>query len=278
MIEKKILRKLVLDVLKGTPKTQINSVINDVERLVEKYDLFPSLEDCQKLGVDYQYYQQKNLNPLDKVQIAEVAWDLIFERILTPGEGDRGWPFLRLTQFGRDVISQSEPHYYDPDAYIEFLKNMVPNLDFVIEQYVLEGLNSFRRRLFFASAVMLGAAAEKAILLLLEAIMKSMTNPQKKAEVTQLLDRGRLPAIYDKIHETLAPLTSTNTIPYSIHQGCNEHLLSLFEMIRVQRNDAVHPVAANVDRAKVFLSLQTLPVALQLIYKLIDWFDNNSIT
>lgn len=278
MIEKKILRKLVLDVLKGTPKTQINSVINDVERLVEKYDLFPSLEDCQKLGVDYQYYQQKNLNPLDKVQIAEVAWDLIFERILTPGEGDRGWPFLRLTQFGRDVISQSEPRYYDPDAYIEFLKNMVPNLDFVIEQYVLEGLNSFRRRLFFASAVMLGAASEKAILLLLEAIMKSMTNPQKKAEVTQLLDRGRLPAIYDKIHETLAPLTSTNTIPYSIHQGCNEHLLSLFEMIRVQRNDAVHPVAANVDRAKVFLSLQTLPVALQLIYKLIDWFDNNSIT
>ena len=108
--------------------------------------------------------------------------------------------------------------------------------------------------------------------------MKSMTNPQKKAEVTQLLDRGRLPAIYDKIHETLVPLTSTNTIPYSIHQGCNEHLLSLFEMIRVQRNDAVHPVDANVDRAKVFLSLQTLPVALQLIYKLINWFDNNSIT
>ena len=73
MIEKKILRKLVLDVLKGTPETQINSVINDVERLVEKYDLSPSLEDCQKLGVDYRYYQQKNLNPLDRVQIAEVA-------------------------------------------------------------------------------------------------------------------------------------------------------------------------------------------------------------
>lgn len=279
MIEKRILRNLVLEVLKKTPKTQATSIINDVERLVRGKDLFPSKEECQRLNVDYHYYEQEELNPIDKFNVVEVVWDLIIERIISPGQDQSNvnFPFVSLTSFGKAVISESTPHYYDPDAYIGLLGEMVPNLDPVIEQYIFEGLNCFRSRLFFASTVMLGAAAEKAILLLLEAIAKSVGDQQKKKEVERLLDGARLPAIFDKIMETLTPLTKKDIIPYSIHQGCNEHLMSLFEMIRVQRNDAVHPVAGKVNRDKVFLSLQTLPVALQLVYHLIGWLDSNSL-
>ena len=185
------------------------------------------------------------------------------------------WPFRG--SFGKSVLSQSIPQFHDPDGYIGFLKSTIPTLDPIIEQYVFEGLNCFRRQLFFASAVMLGAAAEKAVLLLLEAIAKSTTDPRKKKETEQLLERPRLPAIYDKILDTLIPSIDANIIPYPIHQGCSEHLMSLFEMIRVQRNDAVHPVAGMVSRDKVFLSLQTLPAAFQLVYRLIEWFGSNSI-
>ncbi len=277
MIQKKILRRLVLEVFKKTQKTQISAVLDNVENLVVKYDLFPTLEACQKLGVDYHYYQQKELNPLDKDNISEIAWDLIFERILTPDERDRGWPFLRLTQFGHEIIAQTEPHYYDPDGYIEFLKSKVTNLDSVIEQYIFEGLNCFKRQLFFASAVMVGAAAEKIILLLVESIKNSISNPQQKKEIERLLESPRLPTIFAKIMEILVPLTENGIIPYSIHQGCSEHLMSLFEMIRVQRNNAVHPIAGKANRDNVFLSLQTFSVALQLIYGLIKWFENNTI-
>lgn len=279
MIEKQLLRNLVLEVFKKTPHTQATSIINDVERLVKEKDLFPSKEDCERHNIDYHYYQQKELNPIDKFKIIEVTWDLIIERIITPGENQSNvnFPLVSLTPFGEAIISESTPHYYDPDAYIGLLGEMVPNLDPVIEQYIFEGLNCFRRRLFFASAVMLGAAAEKAILLLLEAIAKSVGDPQKKKEVERLLDGARLPAIFDKILKILTPLSKKDIIPYSIYQGCNEHLMSLFEMIRVQRNDAVHPVAGKVNRDKVFLSLQTLPVALQLVYHLIGWLDSNSI-
>lgn len=280
MIDHQVLRRLILEAVGQTPETQLNSVMNDVERLVERYNLFPSLEDCQQLGVDYHhYYEHKHLNHGDKVQIIHIIWDLIAERILTPvhDASDRGWPFLTLTSFGQDVISQSAPHYYDPEGYITYLKDMAPNLDSVVEQYIFEGLNCFKRQLFFASAVMLGAAAEKAVLLLLEAIAKSLPDPQRKKEAEQLLEGGRLPAIYDKITATLTPLTKKGAIPYSVHEGCIEHLMSLFEMIRVQRNDAVHPVAGPVNRDKVFLSLHTLPVALQLVYKLIGWLDSNSV-
>jgi len=279
MIEKHMLRALVLEILSKTPKTQINHVISDVERLVAERNLFPSLDDCERLGIDYRYYKEKQLNPIDNLTISEVVWDLILERVVTPGEDmpDRGFPFFRLTKFGQDYISQSIPHYYDPQGYMEFLRNIVQNLDPVIEQYIFEGVSCFRRQLIFASAVMIGAAAEKAILLLLQAITDSMSNPDRKRKAAQLLDRPNLPEIFDTIMKTVNSLIKAKSIPYSVHQGCTEHLMSLFEMIRVQRNDAIHPITGQVDRTKVFLSLQTLPTALESINKLIEWFGNNSI-
>ncbi len=279
MIEKHLLRALMLEVLSRTPQTQIVNAIDDVERLVAKYGLFPSSDDCQRLGIEYKDYQHKNLTPIDNLTIQEIIWDLLIERVVTSGydASNPNLPFFRLTKFGQDYISQSAPHYYDPQGYMESLRNIVQNLDPVIEQYIFESLNCYRQQLFFASAVMIGAAAEKAILLLLQAITDAMSNPSNKRKASQLLDRPNLPEIFDTIRKTLNPLIAAKTIPYSVHQGCIEHLMSLFEMIRVQRNDAIHPISGQVDRAKVFLSLQTLPIALESIYKLIEWFQSNTI-
>ena len=279
MMDKPLLRALVLEVLSRTPTTQIASVVNDVESLVKERDLFPSSDDCQRLGIDYKYYGNKLLNPQDKLSINETVWDLLLEHILTPGHNtaNPNLPFLRLTKFGQDYISQTGPHYYDPEGYMESLKAIVPNLDPVAEQYIFESLNCYRRQLFFASAVMLGAAAEKAILLLLEAIVDSISKESDKKKAVQLLDRPNLPDIFDTINKTINSLIKTKAIPYSVHQGCTEHLMSLFEMIRVQRNDSVHPVAGQVNRAKIFISIQTIPAALESVSKLIDWFKNNPI-
>jgi len=280
MIEKHLLRALVLEVVNREQQTQVNHVVDGVERLVTDRNLFPSSEDCQRIGIDYHYYQDKQLNPIDKLTIGEIIWDLILEHVLTPigGSPDIGYPQLRLTKFGHDYISQSAPHYYDPQGYMDFLRNIVQNLDPVIEQYIFESLNCYRQQLLFASSVMIGAAAEKAILLLLQAITDSMSDPNKKRKTAQLLEERRsLPDMFKTIRETLNPLIKAKTIPYPVHQGCTEHLVSLFEMIRVQRNDAIHPITGQVDRSKVFLSLQTIPTALESVYKLIEWFENNSI-
>jgi hypothetical protein len=279
MIEKRVLRALILELLKRTPKTQVNHIIGEVEKLLVERKLFPTSDDCQRLGVDYKYYERQLLHPQDRLTISEIVWDLILEHIVTPGEDmpDRGFPFFRLTEFGQDYISQSAPHYYDPEGYMKFLRGIVPNLDTVIEQYIFESLNCYRQQLFFASAVMIGAAAEKAILLLLEAIVGSMSNVGNEKKAAQLLDRPNLPEIFDTIVKTINPLVRAKTIPYAVHQGCTEHLTSLFEMIRVQRNDAIHPIAGQVNQTKVFLSLQTIPAALESVNKLIDWFKNNPI-
>lgn len=279
MIEKNLLRTLVLELLGRVDHEQMNHVINEVEKLVVDRALFPSEDDCERRGINYRPYREKQLSPIDRLTLSEIIWDLIQERVLTPGEhlADQGFPFFRLTEFGRSYISQAGPHFYDPQGYMEDLRNMVQNLDPVIEQYIFESLNCYRQQLFFASAVMIGAASEKAILLLLQAITNSMSNLNSKKKATQLLDRPNLPEIFDTINKTVNMLIKAKSIPYSVHQGCTEHLKSLLEMIRVQRNDAIHPITGQVNRTKVFLSLQTIPVALESINRLIEWFGNNPI-
>lgn len=279
MIDRIVLRDLVLEVLRRSEKTNFTAILHAVQELADERDVFPSQEQCQDAGIEYRRYEKRQLNPIDKMNVNEIIWDLIVERILTWGynEPNPNWPFLRLTEFGKVVISQPDPQYHDPHGYVEHLMTSAPNLDPVIEQYVIEGLKSFKQQLIFASAVMFGAAAEKAILLLLEAIKQALVDPVKKKHAQQLLDRSRLPDIFEFVEKTITVLINSKTIPYSVHQGSTEHLLSLFEMVRVQRNDAVHPAAGQVSRAKVFLTLQTLPAALECVYRLIDWFSLNQI-
>jgi hypothetical protein len=279
MIDKSTLRKLVIETLLKTPHTQVITIQNDVERLVIQHNLFPTKEECDASGVDYKYYAANTLTRDDKAAITDIIWDLIIERVLTPGDeqSDHGFPLVSLTSYGEEYAKGAAPHYYDADKYITYLESIALGLNQAILQYANEGVNCFKRNLLFASAVMFGAAAEITVLSLLGAIKDATRDEATKLRLTQMLERPRLPTIFQTITETLGRLTKDDTIPYPVHQGCNEHLISLFEMIRVQRNDAVHPIAGEVDRNKVFLTMQTLPSGIECTYRLIGWLDSNEI-
>jgi hypothetical protein len=64
----------------------------------------------------------------------------------------------------------------------------------------------------------------------------------------------------------------------SVFRGSQFHLMSLFESIRVQRNDAVHPKTADVNEESVRLSYDAFPKALQKAEALRMWFDANPST
>jgi len=279
MIEYQVLRRLVLEALKAEPDTQYISLVRRVERLAASHNLFPTEDQCRERGIDYTYYKEERLLPTDELNVSQIVWGLIVDRVLTMGTSKspgEGWPWFRLTEFGHSVVEQAVPTYYDPEGYVGTLESLAPGLDPVIKQYALEGLNCFRQRLFFAAAVMFGAAAEKAVLLLLQSIGDAETHQQRRDEIVQLLERPSLPKIFETIQSTMDSLKAKK-IPYSVYQGSTEHLLSLFEMIRVQRNDAVHPTTGEVNRTKVFVTIQALPAALEVIYRLIEWFTQNKI-
>ena len=88
MIEKQLLRAVVLEILNNGSVTQVNHVIDGVERLIIERGLFPSQEDCQQHGVDYQHYHHRQLNPTDRITIGEIIWELILDNILIQSRND----------------------------------------------------------------------------------------------------------------------------------------------------------------------------------------------
>jgi hypothetical protein len=84
-----------------------------------------------------------------------------------------------ITQRGLEWADGEEPVPEDARRYLEVLRSLVPNLDDIIRQYIEESLVAYQRQAYFAAAVMLGAACEKAVHLLAGAFLRSVPSEGK---------------------------------------------------------------------------------------------------
>jgi hypothetical protein len=181
-----------------------------------------------------------------------------------------------ITERGAKWANSAEPVPEDSEVYMEHLQNRVPKLDVVIKEYVSEGLSAFTRGNNFSAAVMVGAAAEKAIYLLADSLKSALSNATKQTRLQNLIDVERsLKRLFDFVIDEIKSGVQRKVIPYTVHEGAEAHIGSLIEAIRVQRNDAVHPQNAKVTPDSVRLSYQAFPAAVEKIEKLRDWCHTN---
>jgi hypothetical protein len=245
--------------------------------------LFGELEKAGVPGVVKQLpkgrlnYNYSELHCSPKLRFAEIEvfWHLVHRGFVLPQP--QGFPtaFSDLmywkTPRGGAWAAGAEALPEDVAGYMRHLSSIVPSLDSVIRQYVQEGLMSFERGAYFSAAVMLGAASEKEIYLLGGSLLGALKDASAQAQLTKLVD-GR--ALY-RLLESIAMHVATCKNPRAVFDGADLHLMSLFDSIRVQRNDAVHPKTANVNEASVRFSYDAFPGALQKAEALRAWFDGN---
>jgi hypothetical protein len=177
-----------------------------------------------------------------------------------------------ITKRGSEWFSGSEPFPEEADGYMKFLHQLIQPLDPVIEQYVVEALTAFERRAYFAAAVMLGAASEKAIYLLADSISTALIDVNKQRKLRSVLDSRGLLKLLELVKDTIEFANAAKTLPYPQFESSVTHLMSMFEAIRVQRNDAVHPMNAIVSPESVRMQVQSFPYALSKSEDLRAWF------
>ncbi|MCZ6718329.1 MAG: hypothetical protein O6944_04130 [Gammaproteobacteria bacterium] len=183
-----------------------------------------------------------------------------------------------VTPMGRQWAASSYPIPEDQLGYLKALRGSVQHLDPTIEQYVREALITYGRGTFFASAVMVGAASETTIYLLMHILSNAVKSDAQLANAIRNAIAGehRITQMFKLTAECIKRAKKAG-MPYSVHEGADQHLLSLQEDIRVQRNDAVHPAAGQVTQEGVHLALAAFFPACKKIYDLMDWFKNNTI-
>jgi hypothetical protein len=236
-------------------------------------NLFVELEKVQVRGVErnpphasglYKFnYGTMTWPPVLQQAAVEVFCHLLHRGyVVTEGQSfpsTLGGGSYRRTSRGESWANGAEPIPEDVQGYMAHLLATVPSLDSIIRQYVEEGLGSFQRGSFLSAAVMLGAASEKEIYLLGASLANALKDATAQTELTNRLNGRSLYRLLESISQRVAACKK----PQDIFDGAQTHLLSLFESIRVQRNDAVHPNTANVVEETVRLSYDAFPRAVK---------------
>jgi hypothetical protein len=221
--------------------------------------------------------QGRQIRDRDREVARQVFHELYLERILIPGAGSNsvgdglmGWPFYVLTEYGKQVLSAPEYQPHDANGYLSLLKQQIPSVDVDLLRYLDESLQCFQRGTLLASAVMLGCAAEKASLLLIEAFGNAIQDPAKKQKYEKDTDHWMISRKYDALWKRLEPLATG--LPRELGEDLHTNLDRVFDLIRTTRNSAGHPTGKKVERDTMRANLILFPSYCRRVYGLIDHF------
>jgi hypothetical protein len=251
---------------------------NQVKTLVDNVGLLKArAQQIDPNQIARSYGGGQFLDRGDVTLLNEVIWSLIVQGILVPGldDANQGWPFLRLTEYGGRCVESDRILPHDPDGYLREFQKAVPGVDPSITEYLQESLQCYIHGLHKAAAVMLGAASEQAVLLLVDSCANSIGNPEEKRRFDSDIERSqsifRKYAVFEK---RLAAVRAT--MPRSLTDNLDSLLRGVFDLIRSSRNDAGHPASGGqVDRDAVYSHLRLFIPYTQRVYGLIAWFSQN---
>jgi len=220
--------------------------------------------------------------PHPKTSIAQrIARELLQEfvnnNLLFMGYGDdEGFPWFTLTAFGVECINKNEFLPFDPNGYLVSLQNRVPGLDSVTLIYLREAISTFNRDFYLSASVALGVAAEALILRMIDSYVAAFGDPQRRLNAEKRYEGKQLRAQYGQFKQDFASLRPT--LPRDLYGDFETHLDSIFQLIRVTRNDSGHPSGTVPERAVVMANLQAFPYFAQRVLAIAKHFEGNPIT
>lgn len=213
---------------------------------------------------------QKN----DENRVREVLWDLIIERVLTIGSyHNDSWPWLSLTDYGKKVIGSKLPIPNDPTGYLNRIKNEVPQLDAIIETYLIESIRTYNINQLLSSTITLGCASEKALMILIDAYKESFKDNSKKVNFSKKIEGKFIKTQFGEFDKSIRLILAQ--LPYKLREDYTITLTGISQMIRYNRNQAGHPTGKAVDKDTLFANLQVFIPFCKYIYDLKDYLDQN---
>jgi len=265
------IRSLLLQALRQPGWNQVGSLEIAVGNLKSKMQ--PAPRQSPVLVADGRAHLERGESSL----INEVIWSFIIQGLLVPGldDSNQGWPFLRLTAYGQRCIAERQILPHDPEGYLRDFQRSVPSVDPVILEYLTEALQCFLRDLDRACAVMLGAASEKAIILLIESYANSIADPNRKTQVTAQIEKAT--SIFRKYEVFEKAFVNIKAhLPKQLTENADSLLRGVFDLIRNSRNDAGHPASGIlISRDSNYSHLRLFIPYCKRIYELILWFAAN---
>jgi hypothetical protein len=227
----------------------------------------------------YVAFAQSRLRSRFLVLSHEVLWELMFQGVISPGADSANLtlPFFHITTYGRDVVAAERYIPHDATGYLRELQGLVRScVGPVAVSYIEYALECFNRGVHVAAVLLLGVAAEAALCDLLAVVRASLRDPNQQRKVTGRPDEIKnqhrwLVAKY----EALPASVKRTQLPESL----GVTLGSLYELIRLQRNELGHPEAVPpaIGRERAYVYLRLFPPLVADIEAFADYCRANGL-
>lgn len=203
----------------------------------------------------------------------EIVQELITAGFLYPGTaGDfsSGYPWLTITEYGKEAFLKEAWLPYDPEGYLKALKAKIPTIDDITLTYIGEAVAAYNRRHLLSATITIGVASENLMLLLIEAYTDWMKDVARKASFQKKVEGRFISTQYKEFKKEF--VNDLKSLPKEFQTDWETYLDGVFNFIRLNRNDAGHPTGKQFDAKIVYANLQIFAEYAQFIFKLIEQF------
>lgn len=205
--------------------------------------------------------------------VREIVQELINNGMLYPGsagDANSGYPWLTITEHGKEAFAQEDWLPYDPEGYVKALKTRVPDIDDITLTYISESIAAYNRRQLLSATLTLGVASENLMLLLIEAYLNWIEDPRRKAEFGRKVGDRFIYTQYKEFKQEF--INDVKNLPKELQGDWETYLDGVFNFIRLNRNSAGHPTGKKLEAKVVYANLQIFSEYANYIFRLVNHF------
>lgn len=206
--------------------------------------------------------------------VREIVQEFINNGFLYPGipeDQNSSYPWLTLTEYGKEVFAQEDWLPYDPEGYLKALKTKVPGIDDVTLTYIGESIATFNRRQLLSSTLTLGVASENLMLLLIESYLNWIKDPGRKGRLEKKIKDKFIYAQYREFKQEF--INDVKSLPKEFQADWETYLDGIFNFIRLNRNSAGHPTGKKLSAKIIYANLQIFSEYASYIFALMKYLN-----
>lgn len=245
-------RRVILDIIAKKAKGYFTAK-SILEEAAEELGIAPNDSDKGQALLTFFY---------DLFRNGQISWGVDIANY------DFEW--CHLTDRGRETLKNVSRDPSNADGYLACLDKMMV-LDPVARSYLVEALHTYNSNCFKASAVMIGAAAERLILRLRDTLETCLTAKGKPLPAG--LTDWKIKTVRDVLAKELE--AHKKAMPKDVAEPFTAYWLAFAEQIRRVRNDAGHPESIDpVTPESVQAALLIFPELAKLESDLETWVNS----
>ena len=206
-------------------------------------------------------------------EISALFWSFVTKGLISIGRSadQCELPFFQITRFGQEILHSDKISILDPSGITSNLKRTCPQLDPIVEEYLAEAAACYDVSCYKATLVMLGCAAEKTILNLIEAFISSPKDGSSKERLIKSIEKKQISTKFEEFSKRYVGISGEVDEHIGRHDIKIE-LHTMFHLIRYYRNKSGHPSGIAFEKEVVTSALLIFPELYKICENLTFYF------